>query len=153
MVKEIVKLFAVFGIIGGIAVGPSLVKTDTDVFEPNLELPTVGTYENLIKLVEESDNSRNRYYGGIVIEDAVNISNFATAGSLKQEALTESKSDYSTTNVQVAGVDEADIIVFIVDGKEELNRNDFVIRDMLMKSGKKVILAVNKIDNEKSIVK
>jgi len=46
-------------------------------------------------------------------------------------------------------IDEADIIVFIVDGKEELNRNDFVIRDMLMKSGKKVILAVNKIDNEK----
>ena len=46
-------------------------------------------------------------------------------------------------------IDEADIIVFIVDGKEELNRNDFVIRDMLMKSGKRVILAVNKIDNEK----
>ena len=46
-------------------------------------------------------------------------------------------------------IDEADIIVFITDGKEELNRNDFVIRDMLMKSGKKVILAVNKIDNKK----
>ncbi len=46
-------------------------------------------------------------------------------------------------------IDEADIIIFIVDGKEELNRNDFVIRDMLKKSGKKVILAVNKIDNQK----
>ena len=46
-------------------------------------------------------------------------------------------------------IDEADIIVFIVDGKEELNRNDFVIRDMLRKSNKKVILAVNKIDNQK----
>ena len=46
-------------------------------------------------------------------------------------------------------IDEADIIVFILDGKEELNRNDFVIRDMLMKSNKKIILAVNKIDNEK----
>lgn len=46
-------------------------------------------------------------------------------------------------------IDEADVIVFIIDGKEELNRNDFVIRDMLMKSNKKVILAVNKIDNEK----
>ena len=45
-------------------------------------------------------------------------------------------------------IDESDIIVFIIDGKEELNRNDFVIRDMLMKSGKKVIVAVNKIDNE-----
>ena len=46
-------------------------------------------------------------------------------------------------------IDEADVIVFIVDGKEELNRNDFVIRDMLMKSNKKIILAANKIDNEK----
>ena len=46
-------------------------------------------------------------------------------------------------------IDEADVIIFIVDGKEELNRNDFTIRDMLKKSGKKIILAVNKIDNEK----
>lgn len=46
-------------------------------------------------------------------------------------------------------IDEADVIVFIIDGKEELNRNDFVIRDMLIKSGKKIVLAANKIDNEK----
>ena len=46
-------------------------------------------------------------------------------------------------------IDEADVIVFILDGKEELNRNDYTIRDMLMKSNKRIILAVNKIDNEK----
>ena len=46
-------------------------------------------------------------------------------------------------------IDEADVIIFIIDGKEDLNANDFKIRDMLMKSGKKIILAVNKIDNEK----
>ena len=46
-------------------------------------------------------------------------------------------------------IDEADVIVFILDGKEELNRNDYVIRDMLIKSNKKIIVAVNKIDNEK----
>jgi len=46
-------------------------------------------------------------------------------------------------------IDEADVIVFILDGKEELNKNDFVIRDMLKKSNKKIILVVNKIDNEK----
>lgn len=45
-------------------------------------------------------------------------------------------------------IDEADIIVFIVDGKEELNQNDYVIRDMLKKSHKNVIVAVNKIDNK-----
>ena len=46
-------------------------------------------------------------------------------------------------------IDEADIIVFILDGKEELNKNDFVIRDMLKKSNKKIITVANKIDNEK----
>ena len=45
-------------------------------------------------------------------------------------------------------IDEADVIVFIVDGKEELNQNDYVIRDILKKSGKDVIVAVNKIDND-----
>lgn len=46
-------------------------------------------------------------------------------------------------------IDQADTLVFVVDGKESLNQNDFVIRDMLKKSGKKIIVAVNKIDNEK----
>lgn len=45
-------------------------------------------------------------------------------------------------------IDEADIVVFIVDGKEELNANDYEIRDILKKSGKEVIIAVNKIDNK-----
>ena len=45
-------------------------------------------------------------------------------------------------------INEADVIVFIIDGKEELNQNDFVIRDMLIKSGKKIIVAVNKMDNK-----
>ncbi len=44
-------------------------------------------------------------------------------------------------------IDEADVVVFVVDGKESLTPNDFVIRDMLIKSGKDVIVAVNKIDN------
>lgn len=46
-------------------------------------------------------------------------------------------------------IEEAEIILFVVDGLEELNQNDFVIRDILMKSGKRVIVAVNKLDNLK----
>ena len=44
-------------------------------------------------------------------------------------------------------IEEADVVIFVVDGKEELNHNDYVIRDMLKKSSKDVIVAVNKIDN------
>ena len=45
-------------------------------------------------------------------------------------------------------IDEADLVLFVVDGKTDLNENDYRIRDLLMKSGKKVIVVVNKIDNQ-----
>lgn len=45
-------------------------------------------------------------------------------------------------------IDEADVIVFVVDGKEDISANDLKIRDMLMKTNKKVIVAVNKVDNK-----
>ena len=43
-------------------------------------------------------------------------------------------------------IDEADIIVFVVDGKEGLTTNDYVVKDILKKSGKPVIVAINKTD-------
>ncbi len=43
-------------------------------------------------------------------------------------------------------IDEADIVVFIVDGKDGLTSNDLIVRDILRKSNKKVIVAINKID-------
>jgi GTPase len=46
-------------------------------------------------------------------------------------------------------IEEANIIIFVVDGRSELNANDYAVRDMLIKSHKKVIVAVNKLDNPK----
>ncbi len=43
-------------------------------------------------------------------------------------------------------IDEADVVVFIVDGKEGLTSNDLIVRDILRKTNKKVIVAINKID-------
>lgn len=48
------------------------------------------------------------------------------------------------------GIDESDVIIFVVDGKEGITSNDTLIRDMLRKSNKKVIVAINKIDNKLS---
>ena len=45
-------------------------------------------------------------------------------------------------------IDESDLILFVVDGKTELNQSDYMIRDILRKSGKEVIVVVNKIDNK-----
>ena len=43
-------------------------------------------------------------------------------------------------------IDEADIVVFIVDGKEGLTANDLIVRDILRRTDKKVIVAINKMD-------
>lgn len=46
-------------------------------------------------------------------------------------------------------VDEADLVLFVVDGTQPLSASDYKIRDLLRKSQKEVFLVVNKIDNEK----
>ena len=45
-------------------------------------------------------------------------------------------------------IDEADVVLFVVDGKNGLNSNDFIVRDILNKSNKRVIVVINKIDNK-----
>ena len=47
-------------------------------------------------------------------------------------------------------INEADVIVFIVDGKSGLNENDYEIRNILRKSNKKVIVAINKMDTKEA---
>jgi GTP-binding protein len=44
-------------------------------------------------------------------------------------------------------LDEADVVVFVVDGREGLNPVDRAIADRLRKAGRPVLLAVNKLDN------
>ena len=46
--------------------------------------------------------------------------------------------------------EEADKIIFLVDGKEGVNPVDFDIANILRQSGKPVYLAVNKLDNPES---
>ena len=44
-------------------------------------------------------------------------------------------------------IDEADVVIFVVDGKIGLNEDDKMVAKMLRKAKKHVILAVNKVDN------
>ena len=46
-------------------------------------------------------------------------------------------------------IEEADVVVFVVDAKAGITSNDIVVRDILYKSNKKVIVAINKMDNKK----
>ena len=48
------------------------------------------------------------------------------------------------------GIEESDVIIFVVDGKDGVTSNDLFIRDMLRKSNKRVVVAINKVDNKLS---
>ncbi|MFV9510700.1 ribosome biogenesis GTPase Der [Tepidibacillus sp. LV47] len=48
-------------------------------------------------------------------------------------------------------IDESDVIVFVVDGKTGLTPADKEVADLLYRSKKPVVLAVNKIDNKKML--
>ena len=52
------------------------------------------------------------------------------------------------TNQVMLAIDESDVIVFVVDGKEGVTSNDEYISEFLHKSGKKVVVAINKIDSK-----
>src|SRR5699024_2462140 len=43
-----------------------------------------------------------------------------------------------------------DKIIFVVDAKEGLTANDLEVKDLLRKSGKDVIVAINKVDNKQA---
>ncbi|MBR6136898.1 MAG: ribosome biogenesis GTPase Der [Bacilli bacterium] len=59
-----------------------------------------------------------------------------------------SKMDFNTEIKMQAeiAINEADIVVFIVDGKEGLTANDLIVRDILRRTDKTVIVAINKMD-------
>ena len=97
-----------------------------------------------VSIIEDTPGvTRDRIYGDVVYNDY--RFHLIDTGGID---LSNSEFNKEIIVQTTLAIDEADIIIFIVDGKEELNPNDFKIRDMLIKSQKKVILAVNKIDNE-----
>ena len=46
-------------------------------------------------------------------------------------------------------IDEADLILFVVDGMDGLTSDDYKVRDMLQKNNKDIIVVINKCDSKK----
>ena len=84
-----------------------------------------------------SESTYNNYKFNIIDTGGIDISNERFNDNIKVQAS--------------IAIDEADIVLFVVDGKEGLTANDFVVRDMLRKAAKKVIVVINKIDTNKSM--
>ena len=97
-----------------------------------------------ISIIEDTPGvTRDRIYGEVTYKGYK--FNLIDTGGI--DVSKELFNDEIKTQVEI-GLLEADKIIFVVDGKEGLNRNDYEVRDMLRKSGKEVIVAINKVDSK-----
>lgn len=98
-------------------------------------LPVVGTYDALKKLFENSRTHGGYYRGEVVaLESSVNKEmkideavQSPAADSNPSEGASGGASDYSTTNVQVQGVDEADVVKTDGEYIYQVNKDRIVI--------------------------
>ena len=99
-----------------------------------------------ISIIEDIPGvTRDRIYANAVFDD-ISFYLIDTGGIDISEG---SFNDEIKAQVEI-GIMESDVIIFVVDGKEGITSNDLMIRDMLRKSNKKVVVAINKIDNKLS---
>jgi len=94
-------------------------------------------------ILDEDGITRDRIYGNVTYNDhsflLVDTGGIETgSGDFKKDIRMQGE----------IAINDADVCLFIVDGRSELNQNDYLIRDMLIKSKKKVIVVVNKLDNK-----
>lgn len=120
-------------------------KTVCLIGRPNVGKSTI--FNRLIKeqksiILDTSGVTRDRVYGDVTYGD-VHFLLVDTGGI--DLGLGDFNKDIKM-QAELA-IDESDVIVFVVDGREDLTSNDFAIRDLLMKTDKKVIVALNKLDN------
>ena len=97
-----------------------------------------------ISIIEDTPGiTRDRIYGTVNYQD-YKFHLIDTGGiDLGEESFNK------TIKIQAElAIEEADIVVFVVDGKEGLTANDYAVRDILIKSKKPVIVAVNKADSK-----
>ncbi|MDD4334823.1 MAG: beta-propeller domain-containing protein, partial [Desulfotomaculaceae bacterium] len=113
-------------------------------------LPSVGSYENLKELLE---NGPSRYNEGFDMNtDSVPLratqKNSAQAEAPQAVAGDDSNADYSRTNVQVAGVDEADIVKTDGNYIYQVNKERIVIAKAYPPGEMSVVSTLNYADKE-----
>ncbi len=97
-----------------------------------------------VSIIEDTPGiTRDRIYGNVKYGD-YNFHLIDTGG------IDLSEMDFNDDiKVQAElAIDEADVVLFVVDGKEGLTSNDYTVKEMLKKCSKKVIVVVNKIDSK-----
>ncbi len=97
-----------------------------------------------ISIIEDTPGvTRDRIYGNVKFKDYT----FHLIDTGGIDLADEHFNDSIKVQAELA-LDEADLILFVVDGKEGLTANDYAVRDMLLKSQKPVIVVINKMDSK-----
>ena len=117
--------------------------------KPNVGKSTI--FNKLIKekksiIMDEPGITRDRIYGIVNYNDKK--FSLIDTGGLTSE--TENFNKEIRMQAELA-IDEADLILFVVDGKYGLDATDFYIKNLLYKTSKKVIVLVNKMDNKERL--
>ncbi|MBQ4031354.1 MAG: ribosome biogenesis GTPase Der, partial [Bacilli bacterium] len=120
-------------------------KTVCLIGRPNVGKSTI--FNRLIKeqksiILDSPGVTRDRIYGDVTYDDKTFL--LIDTGGIDLGEGDFNKDIQAQAEIAIA---ESDVIVFVVDGREDLTSNDLYIRDLLMKTSKKVIVALNKLDN------
>lgn len=116
--------------------------------------PNVGKSSIFNRLIKEKKSiilstpgvTRDRVYGVVTYKDKK--FNLIDTGGIHGE---DDNFDKDIIMQAELAIDEADTILFVTDGLEDISSSDKKIRNMLKSSDKEVIVLVNKIDNDKRI--
>ncbi len=122
-------------------------KTICLIGKPNVGKSSI--FNRLIKekksiILSEPGITRDRIYG--VCEYKGKLFNVIDTGGIHG---TDDDFDKDILMQAMLAIDEADTILFVVDGLESISESDIKIRNLLKKSQKEVVVLVNKIDNDK----
>lgn len=99
-----------------------------------------------VSIIEDTPGiTRDRIYGNVKYDNY-------TFHLIDTGGIDETEMDFNNDiKVQASlAIDEADVVLFVVDGKEGLTSNDYIVKEMLKKCNKKVIVVVNKIDSKQA---
>lgn len=97
-------------------------------------------------ILDESGITRDRIFGEATYKNRT----FRLIDTGGIDLSKENFNDRIKIQAEIA-IDSSDVIIFVVDGLTDLTENDKCIASILKKSNKKVIVAVNKIDNKNRI--
>lgn len=122
-------------------------KTVCLIGKPNVGKSSI--FNRLIKekksiILSEPGITRDRIYG--TVEYKNKKFSIIDTGGIHGEADNFDKDILMQAEL---AIDEADVVLFVVDGLDNVSDSDKKIRNMLKKAKKEVIVLVNKIDNDK----